>query len=192
MLVTLHVQAPPGPQYPEPVTWLRYPRVLGVVACVFFLVIAAALFAARWGDHEWTRTAARTDGTVTQLVPRPFLGSQREPRGSQVPLAPEVRYTVGGTGYTYTPAHGEVRKRYPVGSTVTVLYDPQDPETARLINEGRYGLTTLAVMFVLLSVGTAALLVATRAITFAGPRPRPDSRPPAPVGRQDDAKQGSS
>ena len=168
------------PQYPDHVTWLRYPRVLGVVACIFFLVIAAALVTARGGDHEWTQTAARTEGTVTQLVPRPFVGSQREPRGSQVPMAPEVRYTVDGSDHTYTPAHGEMRQRYAVGSHVTVLYDPADPESARLINEGRFGLTTLAALFVLLSVGTVVLLAATRSISFVGPRPQ--GRPRADVG----------
>lgn len=150
-------------------TWLRYPRVFGVIACVFFLVIAGALVVARWGDHEWTLTAARTEGTVTELVPRPFVGSQREPRGSRVPLAPEVRYTVAGTDYTYTPSHGEMRKRYPVGSQVTVLYDATDPGEARLINEGRFGLTTLAALFVLLSAGTAVLLAVTRRITLISP-----------------------
>lgn len=169
-------------------TWLRYPRVLGVIACIFFLGVAATLVAGRWGDHEWTLTAARTEGTVTQLVPRPFVGSQREPRGSQVPVAPEVHYTVAGADYTYTPAHGEMRKRYPVGSHVTVLYDAADPGAARLMNEGRFGLTTLAALFVLLSAGTAVLLAATRKINFVGPRPavrpRDGAQPPAPVTRQ--------
>lgn len=153
--------------------WLRFPRVLGIIACVFFLLVAAALVGAKWGDHQWAEDAGRTDGTVTQLAPRPFLGSQREPRGSQVPVAPEVTYSVDGVTRTYTPAHGELRRRYQVGGTVTVLYDRADPALARLASEGRYGLVGLAAIFVLLSVTTAALLIATRRINYVGPRSAP-------------------
>lgn len=154
------------------VKWLRFPRVLGIIACAFFLLIAVALGGAKWGDHEWSRTAGRTEGTVTQLLPRPFLGSQRAPRGSQVPVAPEVSYTVDGVKHLYTPAHGEMRRRYPVGGTVTVLYDRSDPTLARLVDEGRYGLVGLSVIFVLLSASTAVILIGTRRIAYVGPRSR--------------------
>lgn len=164
--------------------WLRFPRVLGIIACVFFLLVAAALVGAKWGDHRWAKDAGRTEGTVTQLVPRPFLGSQREPRGSQVPVAPEVSYTVDGVSHTYTPAHGQTRRRYQVGGTVTVLYDRSDPTLARLANEGRYGLVGLAAIFVLLSASSAALLIATRRINYVGPR-RVGGRSTATAGRVD-------
>jgi hypothetical protein len=164
------------------VKWLRFPRVLGIIACVFFLLVAAALVGAEWGDHRWAKDAGRTEGTVTQLVPRPFLGSQRQPRGSQVPVAPEVSYSVDGVARTYTPAHGEMRRRYQVGGTVTVLYDRTDPTLVRLATEGRYGLVGLAAIFVLLSASTVALLIATRRINYVGPRSAP-SRPTAAASR---------
>jgi len=156
------------------VRWFRFPRVLGVAACVFFLFVSASLVAAKWGDHQWARTAGRPDGTVVQLVPRPFLGSNRAPRGAQgpvAPVAPVVEHTVNGVQQpAYAPQHGEVRRRYHVGGPVTVLYDRDDPQIARLDDEGRYGLLGLAAIFVLTSLAVAAGLIATRKINYVGPR----------------------
>ncbi len=165
-------------------TWLRFPRVLGVVICGY-LVAMGLLFAA-FSDRNATfiTHAATTTGTVVELVPRAAAGSAREPSPTvrSMPTAPTVRYTVGGQTFTYTAAHGRYRQRLRVGDTVAVRYLPSDPGQARLQGEDRVLIPLLAVLFGLAALGVVVLLVATRRIGRRPPRPalpRPGGATPA-------------
>lgn len=157
-------------------TWLRFPRVLGVCICAYLLAMGLlfAAFSAR--NTTFNTHAATTTGTVVELVPRAAAGSSREPSPTvrTMPTAPTVRYTVGGQTYTYTAAHGRYRQRLRVGDTVAVRYLPADPGQARLQGEDRVLIPLLAVGFGLAALGVVVLLVFTRRV---GRRP---SRLPVP------------
>jgi hypothetical protein len=157
------------------VKWLRFPRVLGIVVCLY-LVGLAVLFASLGRQAaQFNHNAASTTGTVVALVPRAPAGSTREPVNARHPtLAPTVHYEVGGRGYDYTAAHGRYRQPVRVGDTLTVLYDPADPSVARLRGEGRVLVPGLAGGFLVAAAAVALVLVKTRHL--GGPRRR---RPPA-------------
>lgn len=145
-------------------TWLRFPRVLGLGVAVYLL--AMGLLFAGFSDRNaaFVRGAATTTGTVVALVPRAAAGSTREPSPTvrTMPTAPTVRYTVAGRTYTYTAAHGRYRQRLRVGDLVPVRYLPTDPGQARLEGEDRVLIPLLAIAFALAALGVLVLLVLTR------------------------------
>ncbi len=132
--------------------WLRFPRLLGVIACVYLMALAVLFGHLSVQNYRFVHHAVQTTGTVVALDPRPPAGSTRTLRDAT--LAPKVRYEVGGETYYYTAAHGTYRPRHRVGSTVVVLYDPADPAKARLRGEGR-----LMVPLITSGFATAALIV---------------------------------
>lgn len=154
-------------------TWLRFPRVLGLLIAVYLLAMGLLFvnFSAR--NAAFVRGAATTSGTVVALVPRAAAGSTREPSPTvrSMPLAPTVRYTVAGHTYTYTAAHGRYRQRLRVGDTVAVRYLPADPGQARLEGEDRVLIPLLGIAFGLAALGVLVLLLLTRRLGRAGPRP---------------------
>lgn len=144
-------------------TWLRFPRTLALVAVCYLLAMAVvfALLAAQ--GSAFARQAQQTSGTVVALVPRAPLGSTRDPRSDRAAsLAPRVQYSVAGTTYDYTAAHGRYRQRLRVGDTVTVLYAPAEPQRARLLGEGQRLGPLLAGGFGLGALAVALVLVRTR------------------------------
>jgi len=157
------------------VSVLRFPRVVLVVACLYFLGIAGLFAVARHGEAAWVRTASHTTGTVIALVPKPLAGSDRQPAGNlaRAPIAPRVRYTVDGVSHTYTPEHGRIKTPYRIGSQVDVLYHPgADPERVQLAGESRLGLPLVAVGFGLLAVAMLVLLIILRRVPFVPPARR--------------------
>ena len=132
--------------------WLRFPRLLGIVACVYLLAMAVLFGYLSIQNYRFVHRAAHTQGTVVSLDARPPAGSTRTPRG--VTRAPTVRYVVAGQSYTYTAAHGTYRQRHQVGATIEVLYDPSNPERARLRGEGQ-----LMIPLITSGFATTALLL---------------------------------
>lgn len=144
--------------------WLRFPRLLGVIAVVYLLGMTAVFASLSAQSASFDRTASQTTGTVVALVPRAPLGSTREPRADarRVSLAPEVTYTVDGQEHHYTAAHGRYRQKLVVGDRVTVLYAPDDAANARLRGEGRAVGPVITVAFAAGAIGVLVLLVGTR------------------------------
>lgn len=132
--------------------WLRFPRLLGVVACVYLMAMAVLFGHLSIQNYRFVHNAAHAVGTVASLEPRPPAGSTRSPRDAT--RAPMVRYVVAGKTYVYTAAHGTYRPRHRVGDQVVVLYDPADPSRARLRGEGR-----LMVPLITSGFATVALIV---------------------------------
>lgn len=162
--------------YDDGVTWLRFPRVLGVLIFAYLLAMGLLFTAFSARNAAFVTHAATTTGTVIDLVPRAAAGSAREPSPTvrTMPTAPTVRYTVANQTYTYTASHGRYRQRLRVGDTVAVRYLPADPGQARLQGEDRVLIPLLAVAFALAALGVVVLLVLTRRV---GRRPaRPEVR----------------
>ncbi|SEP84244.1 DUF3592 domain-containing protein [Microlunatus flavus] len=159
----------------------RFPQTIGVVAAVYLAAMAVVFALLSAQNADFVRTAGRTDGTVVALVARAPLGSTRESRvDARVPsLAPKVTYVVDGRTYDYVAAHGRYRQRLQVGDTVTVLYAPGDPASARLRGEGQDSGPFLSVGF-----GAAAVLLGAVLLKL---RRRP-GRPSGPA----DASRGRS
>ena len=142
--------------------WLRFPRLLGIVVCVYLMALAALFGYLSVQNYRFVHDAGRAEGTVISLDPRPPAGSTRTPRG--VTRAPTVRYDVGGKSYTYTAAHGTYRQRYQVGATVEVLYDPADPARARLRGEGRLMIPLITSGFATTALILGFVLIRTRSL----------------------------
>lgn len=155
--------------------------MLGIVVCLYLLGMAVVFGLFSQQSVEFVRHAARTDGTVVALVARAPAGSTREPTaGSRavVPQAPKVSYAVDGHSYTYIAAHGRYHQRLRIGDQVQVLYDPADPDQARLKGEGTVLVPGITATFALAAVLVAMILFRTRSV---GIRPGPDGRHPSPA-----------
>ncbi len=165
--------------------WLRFPRVLGIVVCLYLIGMAAVFGGLSMEGREFVHNAASTTGTVTALVVRPPAGSARATDRRMISRAPTVHYEVGGRGYDYTAAHGRYRPRVSVGQTVTVLYNPDDPAQARLRGEGQVLVPGIAVGFLASAVVVGIVLIRTRRLGSAEPvksgRPGARSHDEAPV-----------
>lgn len=147
-------------------TWLRFPRVLGLCIAVYLLGMGLLFASYSSRNAAFVSHAATTTGTVVELVPRAAAGSAREPSPTvrTMPTAPTVRYTVAGRTYTYTAAHGRYRQRLRVGDQIPVRYLPADPGQARLQGEDRLLLPLLAILFLLAALGVVVLLLLTRRV----------------------------
>ncbi|MET0692802.1 MAG: DUF3592 domain-containing protein [Propionibacteriaceae bacterium] len=157
--------------------WLRFPRVLGLVVCLYLVAMAALFGYLSTQSYRFVSDATATTGTVIALEVKKPAGSQREPdlRSRTVPLAPKVQYEVAGKTYTYVAAHGKFHQRLGVGDQVTVLYDPSDPSVARLQGEGRILIPLITSGFLTSAVVLGVILYLTRKKTGAhssatGPR----------------------
>lgn len=146
--------------------WLRFPRVLGLIVCVYLLGIAGLFGLLSTQSYRFVHNAATTQGTVVELVNRPTAGSTRSPgpRTRNPPTAPKVTYVVNDTTYTYTPQHGSNHQKLKVGDTVTVQYDQAHPAVSRLRGEGRILLPLLTSGFVTAAIGVGAVLFWTRRV----------------------------
>ena len=150
--------------YGEEVSWLRFPRLLGILACLYLSLMAVLFGYLTAETSEFVHSADSTQGTVIRLTTRAAAGSDRPPppRDRNQPQAPEVRYVVAGAAHTYIAAHGQYRQRLRVGDTVTILYDPSDPARARLRGEGQVLLPLITGSFVATALVVAVMLVRTR------------------------------
>ncbi|MBA3529785.1 MAG: DUF3592 domain-containing protein [Propionibacteriaceae bacterium] len=125
------------------------------------------------GSFHFVRHANATDGTVISLEVKAPAGSQRDsnPNRPYLLLAPKVRYVVDGKTYTYVAAHGRYHQRLRVGDQVSVLYDPGNPQRARLSGEGRVLVPLFTLAFAAAALAVAAVLILTRNGFPRGRRP---------------------
>ena len=142
----------------------RFPQTVGFVVAAYLVVMAVVFALLSAQNMQFVRTASRTEGTVVALVARAPLGSTRESRAdARVPsLAPKVSYVVDGRTYDYVAAHGRYRQRLQVGDTVTVLYAPSDPASARLRGEGQDSGPAISTGFALAAALLVLVLVRSR------------------------------
>ena len=145
--------------------WLRFPRILGVVVCLYLIAMSVVFGKLSTQSYRFLHGAAPVQGVVVALIPQATAGSSRTPivrPGRTVPLAPTVEYVVEGKTYDYTAAHGRYRQPLRVGDKVTVLYDPTDPSRARLRGEGQILVPLITSGFVTCALMVGALLFLTR------------------------------
>jgi hypothetical protein len=83
-------------------------------------LLAFALFLPR---RLFAQRATRSDGTVVAYAER-FSRSRRHRHRR---FHPVVEYVVGEERHRITSPVGEARQRWPIGTPVTVLYDPAKP-----------------------------------------------------------------
>jgi hypothetical protein len=161
------------------VKWLRFPRVLGVLVCLYLLGMAVLFGFLSTESFRFVKDATATQGTVVSMVVKRPAGSQRDPNphSRNLPLAPKVSYEVDGRRYTYVAAHGRYHQRLSVGDHVTVLYEPSDPANARLQGEGRVLVPLITSAFATAAVGLAVVLYVTR---NGNPAHRLSAHPAAP------------
>jgi hypothetical protein len=151
--------------------------LLGIIACVYLMAMAVLFGYLSIQNYRFVHQAATTQGTVISLDPRPPAGSTRTPRG--VTRAPTVRYVVAGKSYTYTAAHGTYRQRHLVGSTIEVLYDPSNPQRARLRGEGRVMIPLITSGFATTALLLGFALFRTRKLGAEYPAPHVPGAEPA-------------
>ncbi len=167
-------------------SWLRFPRVLGVACALYFLVMTLLFGHMSLENTEFSANAREVPGTVVAMVATPLPGGTRVPVGSRrrEPMAPTVRFAVDGQTYTYTPARGTRHPKVHVGDTVTILYDAGNPaETARIRGEGKIALPLVTIGFLASTLGLSVLLVLTRPGRKSRPGPsRTEPSRPHPTG----------
>lgn len=153
-------------EYPAGVKWVRFPRVIGLLICVYLVAMTVFFGYQTTLRFRFVNNAQPVTGEVVALTARPLAGSTRMPNGGQrrVPLAPKVRYVVAGKTYEYTASHGTMGQRLQVGDKVTVLYDPADPAQARLRGEGRILIPLITAGFGTTAIAVAAILILTRRV----------------------------
>jgi uncharacterized protein DUF3592 len=152
------------------VKWLRFPRTLGIVVCLYLLGMSGVFGVLTSRNYRFIHDARQIPGTVIALVPRAPLGSTREPRAGErrTSLAPTVQYQVNGKTYTYTAAQGHFRQRVKIGDHLTVLCDPKDPADAQLKGEGRLLVPGITASFAISALLVAFILFRTRNLGIAG------------------------
>lgn len=161
------------------VKWLRFPRVLGVIVVAYFLVVTAYFAYETLRRDQFIANATPINGTVVALEPRPVAGTTRvQPSGTDLPLAPQVRYVVNGRTYLYTASHGVVGSQLKVGDAIEVLFDPSNPERGRLRGEGQILLPLITAGF-----GTAAVVLSVGFILTRNRGTGARQAPTAPSGR---------
>ena len=145
------------------VKWLRFPRVVGVIAVVYFVVVTGYFAYETTRRAQFAADAQVANGVVVALEPRPIAGSTRVPTGGvDIPLAPQVRYVVGGQTFVYTASHGVIGSPIKVGDAIEVLYDPTNPQRAHLRGEGQTLLPLITAGFGTVSLALITVLVLTR------------------------------
>jgi hypothetical protein len=165
------------------VRWFRFPRALGIVIALYLVGMAVVFGMFSHQSVEFVKHAARTNGTVVELVARAPAGSTREPVTSAraVPQAPKVSYSVAGNIYTYTAAHGRYHQRLKIGDQVQVLYNPADPAEARLKGEGTVLVPGITVTFALTALLVVVILIRTRNLGAVSGESRRQRRAPVPI-----------
>lgn len=151
-------------------TWFRFPRVLGIVVCVYLVGLAVVFSMFALQSSRFVHDAGSTEGTVVALVAKEPVGSNRSsPANTRtVSLAPRVSYVVSGRTYEYTASRTRLHRQLKVGDKVQVQYDPVDPARARIKGEGRVIIPGIAVGFALAALLIVVVLVRTRELGGPG------------------------
>jgi Protein of unknown function (DUF3592) len=161
--------------------WLRFPRILGVAVCLYLVGMSVVFGYLSSENYRFVHNAVHVEGTVVSLEVRPPAGSTRVPRGRT--LAPKVSYVVDGKTYLYVAAHGKYRQRLQVGDPVEVLYDPENPQEARLRGEGQVLIPLITSGFVTTALLVGYVLYRTRHLSrTAVNQARRPIRDPDPAG----------
>ena len=113
-------------------------------------VLVGAVLSGRRESRRFAAGAARAQGVVVELASGPAAGPQ-----VPGPLSyPVVRYrTADGREVVFRSDFGAQPSPWRPGQPVTVLYDPGDPQRARI--ETRARSTALPALFVVLAVAMA-------------------------------------
>lgn len=101
-------------------------RVVGIVLCVFslaFVIMGGFRFMRIWSFQE---KASRTQGKVVEMVSRSFNNKTLYAPVFVFTDAAGKEYKIQSDALSNSPLH------HHVGETVTVLYDPADPKSARI------------------------------------------------------------
>ena len=137
-----------------------------VLSTLFGLVaLVGGLILSIWGAREWQSALSSKDwptvsGTVVHSELKKRLKARRpgqKSHQSRTQFTPEIRYdyTVEGQSFTgdrvsygdYSSSNEAQMKavvaQYPVGKSVTVFYDPEDPSSSLL--ESGFGWTPVAI-----------------------------------------------
>jgi hypothetical protein len=96
--------------------WILGPLGLIILAGAIYLLVRSSAFVA---------TAAHAGGKVVDLA------DSRSNDGSTT-FRPVVSFEVGGESYTFKSKNGSRPARYDIGDAVDVLYDPKNPQDARI------------------------------------------------------------
>jgi hypothetical protein len=119
---------------------------LGVLAVVW------AVFAYR-SERRFLRTALRASGVVQSLT------AERMERSTV--YFPVIRFTTAAGETVTATSKSSKNSGYPIGQTISVLYDPRDPKNLEIDAPwSRWFFVAIATFFalVLFGVGAAALL----------------------------------
>lgn len=126
---------------------------LGWLALLLGLAMLAGAGYAASRTAAFLRIAASADGTVVALDES--VSTDSDGRRSRT-YRPVVEFApASGAVRTFTSRTGSSPPAYDVGERVTVLYDPQDPDDARL--KGTFSLWGLAIILGGIGVGFAGI-----------------------------------
>ena len=134
---------------------------LWVLVLIWGLAAVFVVYAvnSRRESQRFAAGAARAQGVVVDLVAGPTPG----PQSTGTVAYPVVRYrTTDGREVVFRSDLGSQPSPWRPGQPVTVLYDPTDPQQARIETAARS--TGLPALFVVLAVGMAG--IATVVVLF--------------------------
>ena len=116
------------------VRWLRGLTAVCAIAGPTLLLLSASI-----GLYDWNfvRHAASTIGTVSQFDERPEEDEDGDAIDDKADTyAPVFTFIVDGETYTIHSGSSAKRPGFAVGQQVPVLYDPENPEHARIDSAG--------------------------------------------------------
>jgi hypothetical protein len=125
----------------------KHIQILKKALPVHFILVFGLIFGGlywAYSTSEFERQAHKTIGTITSMKKST---SHTEGRVSYT-YAPVVSYNIDGKKYTHTSKVSSSNPTHKTGETLTVLYDPQNPEDA-LIERGLWNYITQMVLIIL-------------------------------------------
>ena len=125
------------------------------------LTFISGLFFASLGGFGWRRDykllracAAKAPGVVTEIRQTTSRGG----KGTSVSYTPVFAYSVEGVQYVREGSGGS---KFSVGDSVTVFYDPSEPERFYILEEGKSTAPLIAVS----ALGAVLMIIASVALT---------------------------
>lgn len=114
---------------------------------VIFLIVAIIMTSVKKSSDK--RYSGRAYGVVVEIISRSGFSSVHSGMRSRRYYAPQIRYNVNGFDLFSHPMVFKYPCNYSVGQTVTVCYDPQNPEKMKI--EGDKTVTILSIIFFIVS-----------------------------------------
>lgn len=127
-----------------------------------------------WSTHEFLAKAAHADGVVIGSVQDQSCSSRSSSHGSSCHWVwkPQVRFLVDGQAHVFVDKVGDDSPSdHPTGQHLTVAYDPDDADDARILRSGPGGYLLplvfggFGVLFVPLGVGLCVAWARNRSHT---------------------------